>query len=80
MLMEGDYPVDFGRYSLLGVLGEGAMARVYRAELRGPDGFTKPTAIKTEITLPHQRGDACQMNRHAIRARQMGITASLIQL
>jgi serine/threonine protein kinase len=46
MLTEGDYPVEFGRYTLLGILGEGAMARVYRAELRGPGGFTKPTALK----------------------------------
>jgi hypothetical protein len=46
MLTDGDFPVEFGRYTLLGVLGEGAMARVYRAELRGPGGFTKPTALK----------------------------------
>ena len=44
--MEGDFPVEFGRYTLLGILGEGAMARVYRAELHGPGGFTKPAAIK----------------------------------
>jgi len=46
MLTDGDFPVEFGRYTLLGVLGEGAMARVYRAELRGPGGFKKPTAVK----------------------------------
>jgi len=40
------FPVQFGRYSLLGLLGEGGMAKVFRAELRGPAGFRKSVAIK----------------------------------
>jgi len=40
------FPVAFGRYVLFGILGEGGMARVYRAELRGPSKFRKPVALK----------------------------------
>ena len=46
LLKEDDFPVTFGRYQLLGILGEGGMARVFRAELQGPSGFRKKTALK----------------------------------
>ena len=46
VLTDEDFPVEFGRYTLQGLLGEGGMARVFRAELQGPEGFRKPTAIK----------------------------------
>ena len=46
VLSDGDFPVVFGRYTLLGLLGEGGMARVFRAELQGHEGFRKPAAIK----------------------------------
>ena len=45
-LTHADLPVRFGRYLLLEVLGEGATARVFRAELQGPAGFRKPCALK----------------------------------
>lgn len=41
-----DEPTLFGRYTLLEVLGEGAMARVYRAIRSGPMGFQKEVALK----------------------------------
>ncbi len=43
---ESDFPVSFGRYTLQGILGEGGMARVFRAELQGSEGFRKPAAVK----------------------------------
>ena len=45
-LEEEDFPVPFGRYTLLRLLGEGGMARVFEGELRGPEGFRKRAALK----------------------------------
>jgi serine/threonine-protein kinase len=39
-------PEPFGRYELLELVGEGAMAQVFRARLAGPMGFRKEVAIK----------------------------------
>ena len=42
----GTDPVRIGRYSVLGVLGRGGMANVFRAVLDGPMGFRKEVALK----------------------------------
>ena len=45
-LTDTDLPVDFGRFTLLRVLGHGAMARVFLAEMRAERGFRKKVALK----------------------------------
>jgi tRNA A-37 threonylcarbamoyl transferase component Bud32 len=39
-------PIPFGKYLLVDRIAQGGMAEVYRALLRGPDGFEKTFAIK----------------------------------
>jgi serine/threonine-protein kinase len=46
LLTEADFPVTFGKYTLLGILGEGGMARVFKAEMQGMEGFRKRAAVK----------------------------------
>jgi serine/threonine protein kinase/predicted ATPase/Tfp pilus assembly protein PilF len=54
-----ELPCRFGRYELQSLLGQGGMARVFQAELRGPAGFRKPVALKVispkKGTLPSDR-------------------------
>jgi serine/threonine protein kinase len=57
-LTSADLPVRFGRYMLLEVLGEGATARVFRAELQGPAGFRKPCALKVMRATARALGSA----------------------
>ncbi len=56
-----------GRYQVLAKLGEGGMAEVFLAEVRGTQGFTRKVVIKT-LRAEHQ-GDAHQQSMFADEAR-----------
>jgi len=57
-----EHPIPFGRYQLLELVGEGAMAQVYRAKQSGPMGFTK------EVALKRLRSGALSRDRKEIEA------------
>ena len=69
-LEEEDFPVPFGRYTLLGLLGEGGMARVFEAELRGPQGFRKRAALKVIRAGLH--GDETRLRKGLIKEARLG--------
>src|SRR6185369_13082217 len=47
----------FGRYKLLGRIGEGGMAEVYRAVMVGPEGFERELVLKRILPRLSESGD-----------------------
>ncbi len=47
----------FGRYKLLGRIGEGGMAEVYRALMTGPEGFERELVLKRILPRLSETGD-----------------------
>jgi serine/threonine protein kinase len=50
-------PTTFGRYRLLGRIGEGGMAEVYRALMTGPEGFERELVLKRILPRLSETGD-----------------------
>ena len=48
---------QFGRYKLLGRIGEGGMAEVYRAMMTGPEGFERELVLKRILPRLSETGD-----------------------
>jgi serine/threonine-protein kinase len=53
----GGPPTTFGRYRLLGRIGEGGMAEVYRALMTGPEGFERELVLKRILPQLSGTGD-----------------------
>ncbi len=66
----GDLPVTVGRYQLVALLGEGGMARVFRAEMTGDLGFRKPAAVK--VVLPARGEKADELRQQLIQEARVG--------
>ena len=70
-LRESDLPVEFGRYTLTALLGSGGMGKVFRAQMRGPEGFRKDVAIKV---IGRQSSEAERAHQEFVReARFSGL-------
>ncbi len=81
LVRDEDYPVAFGRYTLTGLLGEGGMARVFRAELAGPQGFTKPVAVKIiRAAIASQNADLKRALVHEARIGGMLHHPNLVEV
>ena len=65
-----DLPVVVGRYQLVALLGEGGMARVFRAEMTGELGFRKPAAVK--VVLPARGEKAAELKLQLIQEAKVG--------
>ena len=72
MDLSGPLPIDFGRFRLTALLGEGGMARVYSAEFTGPAGFRKVAAVKV-IRVEAVGGDEARMSALVNEARVGGL-------
>ena len=70
LLEEEDLPVNVGRYKLLSLLGEGGMARVFKAEMAGDLGFRKPAAVK--VVLPARRDKSQELQRQLVQEARVG--------
>ncbi len=65
-----DLPVTVGRYTLTGLLGEGGMARVFRANMEGALGFKKPAAVKVVLPAVGDRGES--LRQQLIQEARLG--------
>lgn len=64
-------PYTLGRYQLLDLIGEGGMARVFRATLKGPAGFEKTVAIKLLKATVQHRDAGPDFMREAVLASRL---------
>ncbi len=65
-----ELPAQLGRYQVVSILGEGGMARVFRAELTGSGGFRKQCALKVIHKSVVGHGD--QVRRLLLNEARLG--------
>ena len=70
LISKSDLPITVGRYRLTGLLGEGGMARVFRAEMTGQMGFRKPAAVKVVLPARDERRE--ELQRQLVQEARVG--------
>jgi serine/threonine protein kinase/ABC-type glycerol-3-phosphate transport system substrate-binding protein len=76
-----DRPViEFGRFHLLERIGAGGMGEVFRAELRGPDGFSRTVAVKRMLPDLAAEPDAVSMFVHEARLAARLVHRNIVQV
>ena len=69
-MLETLLPFQLGRYRLESLIGQGGMARVFRAVLLGPAGFEKTVAIKL-MTMVRTDKASADFRREAVYASRI---------
>ena len=64
-------PYQLGRYRLMELIGEGGMARVFRAVLQGPAGFQKMVAVKLLKASIQYEGAGAEFMQEAVYAGRL---------
>ncbi len=77
----GETPYDeFGRFHLLERIGAGGMGEVFRAEMRGPDGFSRTVVVKRMLPELAAEADAVAMFVDEARLAARLIHPNIVQV
>ena len=71
-------PYQLGRYRLMELIGEGGMARVFRAVLQGPAGFQKMVAVKLLKASIQYEGAGAEFMQEAVYAGRLDSVKGLL--
>ena len=71
---------EFGRFNLFERIGAGGMGEVFRAEMRGPDGFSRTVVVKRMLPDLTQEPDAIDMFVHEAKLAGRLVHPNVVQV
>src|SRR5215468_10079769 len=71
---------EFGRFSLLERIGAGGMGEVFRAEMRGSDGFSRVVVVKRMLPDLASEGDAVTSFIHEAKLAARIVHPNVVQV